>query len=95
MNSYNYFVYILTNEAGTLYIGVTNNLQLRVEQHKSGLIKGFTQKYKIKKLIYFEYFTHIEQAILREKELKGWTRGKKLEIIKAVNPGFKEIVLEY
>ncbi len=94
MKNHNYFVYILTNKVyTTIYIGVTNDLKMRVEQHKSGLIKGFTQKYKVNKLIYFEYFTDISQAIGREKELKGWKREKKFELINKVNSKWEEIIL--
>jgi len=94
MKNHNYYVYILKNNSGTLYIGVTNNLQLRIQQHKSGLIPGFTQKYKIHILIYYEYFTDISEAIRREKELKGWRREKKIELIIIKNLELKEIIIE-
>jgi putative endonuclease len=67
-----YFVYILTNRTRTLYVGVTNDLLRRVYEHRSGAIRGFTTKYKIHRLVYFEEFVDIRQAIAREKEIKGW-----------------------
>jgi len=85
-----YYVYILTNKAKTvLYIGVTNNLKVRLAQHKEGLnSKSFTSKYKTFYLVYFEKFTWIQLAIAREKEIKGWRRDKKIELIKTINPDF-------
>ena len=77
-----YYTYIMSNyNNSTLYIGVTNDLERRVIEHKSGLIPGFTNKYKCKKLVYFESFSDINQAIEREKQLKGWTRKRKEELI--------------
>jgi len=81
-----YFVYIMTNRSGTLYVGVTNNLERRVLEHKRGEIHGFTQRYKITKLIYFEDTNDISEAINREKELKGWLRSKKIALIESINP---------
>ncbi|MCO6173588.1 GIY-YIG nuclease family protein [Flavobacterium sp. NRK F10] len=85
-----YFVYILTNVNKTvLYIGVTNNLKARIEQHKTGVIektKSFTARYNVKHLVYYEKFTWIQEAIAREKELKGWRREKKEALIRKVNP---------
>jgi putative endonuclease len=83
-----YYVYIITNKAKTvLYIGVTNNLRLRLQQHNERLnLKSFTAKYNIHYLLYFEKFTWIQQAIAREKELKGWKRDRKIELIKSMNP---------
>jgi putative endonuclease len=73
----NYYIYILTNKSKTLYIGVTNNLNRRVYEHKSKLIEGFTKKYNLDKLVYFEVFNNIEDAIRREKQLKiGIGNGK-------------------
>lgn len=83
-----YYVYIITNMAKTvLYFGVTNNLRLRLQQHNERLnLKSFTAKYNIHYLLYFEKFTWIQQAIAREKELKGWKRDRKIELIKSMNP---------
>ena len=79
---------------GTLYIGITNDLILRVLQHKQDLIEGFTKKYQCHKLIYFEQTDNIESAILREKQLKGWNRKKKEALIKTKNPHWKDLYNE-
>ena len=86
-----YFVYIMTNRSGTLYIGVTNNLQRRIYEHKRKLVLDFTSKYNINRLIYFESTSDILEAISREKQLKGWTRKKKLDLIRITNPTFAEL----
>ena len=88
-----YYVYILTNKhRSTFYIGVTNNLKLRLEQHKNSYNKNsFTSKYNIEFLVYYEKFTWIQQAISREKELKKWNRNKKIDLIKETNPVFEFI----
>jgi putative endonuclease len=84
---HNYYVYIMTNYSKTvLYIGVTNDLSRRVGEHNNGFVKGFTQRYKCYYLIYYECFTDVNMAIQREKELKGWTREKKEELINGFNP---------
>ena len=84
-----YYIYILTNQKnGTLYIGVTNNLVRRVEEHKSGLVTGFTQKYKLTQLVYCEVFESIESAITREKHLKKYKRDWKLQLIERTNPNW-------
>jgi len=77
-----YFVYILANKSGMLYTGITNNLEQRLYQHKNKLNKGFTQKYNINRLVYFETTDDITAAISREKQIKGFLRNKKLELIK-------------
>lgn len=87
----NFYVYILTNNSETLYIGVTNNLERRLFEHKEGLISGFTQKYNLKKLIYYEHTSDVKAAIAREKQLKGWTRKKKLDLIMKINPQLQEL----
>ena len=82
-----YYVYILTNHTNSvLYIGVTNNLIRRLYEHKNGLLEGFSKKYKTHKLIYFEQTSDVEAAINREKQLKGWTRQKKENLIATQNP---------
>jgi len=86
-----YYVYIMTNRSGTLYIGVTNNIKQRVHQHKNKLIEGFTKKYNIDKLIYVETFGDVNSAIAREKTIKGWLRKKKIELIKTANPDWKDL----
>ena len=87
-----YYVYIMSNTSDTtVYIGVTNDIQRRVSEHKSGLIPGFTQKYNCTKLVYFEEYSDINQAIEREKKLKKWRREKKDWLIKTLNPEFKDL----
>ncbi len=86
-----YFVYILASDSGTLYVGVTNNLYRRVFEHKNKLVPGFTKKYGCKKLVYFENYDDINQAIKREKILKGWKRIKKQNLIKTINPRWKDL----
>jgi len=76
----------MASERRTLYIGVTNDLERRVAEHKSKLLPGFTSKYNVTRLVYFEEFSDIRDAIIREKVLKGWTRKKKIELIEALNP---------
>jgi len=91
----NYYVYILANKMnGTIYIGVTNNLKKRVFEHKSGLISGFTKKYKVRKLVYFEAHDWIDIAILREKRIKKWQRAWKIRIIERMNPDWKDLYNE-
>ena len=86
-----YWVYIATNKSYTLYTGVTNNLQRRIYEHHNKLVKGFTEKYNINKLIYFQEFNNPNDAIAAEKRIKGWTRIKKIQLIKSVNPEFKDL----
>ena len=86
------YVYILTNKANTLfYIGISGNIKTRFFQHRKHLIKGFTDKYNITKVIYIESFNSIIEAIEREKQLKGWKREKKIELIKTLNPNLKDL----
>ena len=81
-----YYVYIMSNKNNTtLYTGVTNEIKRRVSEHKSGLIPGFTKKYNCNKLVYYEVFSDINQAIDREKQIKGWKRSKKDELIDNYN----------
>ena len=88
----NYYVYILTSRRnGTLYIGVTNDLIKRIWEHKNHSKKGFTEKYNICQLIYFEQTNNINSAINREKQLKSWNRKWKLDLIEKVNPDWKDL----
>lgn len=91
MRDYNYFVYIVTNKSKTLYIGVTNNLERRMYEHKHKMFKGFSEKYNINKLIHQEYFNNINEAIAREKQLKGWRREKKIKLINEFNSEWKDL----
>jgi putative endonuclease len=83
---------MLTNKNNrVLYVGVTNDLRRRVFEHKSKLVKGFTQKYNVTKLVYFEDTRDVASALQREKEIKGWRREKKNNLIVAVNPSWKDL----
>jgi putative endonuclease len=86
-----YHVYIMASRSLNLYTGVTNNVYQRVQQHKSGEIEGFTRRYNINRLVYYETFEHIGNAIAREKQIKSWTRAKKLELIKSLNPTWQDL----
>jgi len=87
-----FWVYILTNKRNTaLYTGVTNNLSRRIFEHKTGLLDGFTKKYKAEKLVYFEEFNNAYDAIAREKQIKGWLRIKKIKLIITSNPSFDDL----
>jgi len=90
-----YFVYIMSNSSKMLYTGVTNDLEHRVFQHKAKQIEGFTKKYNLHRLVYFEAFGDIRVTIAREKEIKGWLRVKKVALIKSVNPGWKDLAPEW
>lgn len=90
-----YSVYILTNALNTtFYIGITNNLERRVYEHKHELLKGFSQKYKLRKLVYYEQCHTATDAIAREKQLKNWHRQWKINLIKTMNPEFKDLDAE-
>jgi putative endonuclease len=90
-----YHIYILCNASGVLYAGVTNNLESRVLQHKAKVVRGFTQKYDVTRLVYFEAFGDIRAAIAREKEIKGWRREKKLALIRQTNPKFRDLSKDF
>ena len=86
-----FYVYIMTNKSRTLYTGVTNNLERRVYEHKQKLIPGFTTKYNISRLVFFEATQDIRAAIEREKQIKGWLRSKKIALIESVNPQWEDL----
>ena len=89
-----YYVYILASKArGTLYIGVTSDLYKRIDEHKQGVMSGFTKKYSVKRLAYHEMFQEIEFAIAREKQLKNWHRQWKINQIESVNPLWNDLSL--
>jgi putative endonuclease len=90
-----YYVYIMTNRSRTLYTGVTNDLMRRVYEHKNKLIKGFTSKYNIKYLVYYETTSSIYSAIEPEKQIKGWLRRKKIALIDSMNPEWKDLSEEW
>ena len=88
----NYYVYILANKRnGTLYIGVTSNLQRRIQEYKEKQVEGFTEKYNVNKLVYFEQTTDVMSALTREKQLKKWNRAWKLNLIEKENPQWKDL----
>ena len=86
-----YYVYIMTNKSRTLYIGVTNNLERRAYEHKQKLTSGFTSRYNLTRLVYFEETQDIYAALSREKQLKGWLRVKKIALIESVNPQWEDL----
>ncbi len=86
-----YYVYIMSNQRGTLYAGITNDLEQRVYQHKNKLIEGFTKKYNVCNLVYMESFDNPEVAIKREKQLKKWNRNWKIKLIEKNNPDWKDL----
>ncbi len=86
-----YYLYILASLSGTLYIGITNNLERRIVEHKQGLISGFTKQHRVYRLVYFEVYSDVRNAIRREKQLKGWRREKKIALIRSTNPGWKDL----
>ena len=93
MQDQHYYVYILTRARNSVfYVGVTNNLVRRVHEHKMGLVEGFTQKYNIKKLVYYEQYEDIQLAIQREKSIKKWKRQYKINAIESMNPDWKDLL---
>ncbi|MBN2182302.1 MAG: GIY-YIG nuclease family protein [Sedimentisphaerales bacterium] len=90
-----YFVYILASKKnGTLYIGVTNNLLKRVYEHKNNIVRGFTEKYNVHNLVYYEIYNNIGSAINREKQMKKWKRQWKIELIEKTNPQWNDLYFE-
>ena len=85
-----YYVYIMASRSRVLYTGVTNDLARRVREHKRGLIPGFTSMYRITRLVHFEAFTDIRDAIAREKQVKGWVRARKVRLIEECNPTWED-----
>ena len=87
-----YYIYILSSTSGgALYIGITNDLKRRLYEHRSGLVPGFTERYNVHKLVYYETTGNVESAILREKQLKGWRRSKKEALIDSMNPERRDL----
>jgi putative endonuclease len=87
----NYFVYIMSSASRTLYVGVTNNLERRVYEHKEKLTDGFTSKYNVTQLVYYEETPDIYAAITREKQIKGWLRAQKVALIESMNPTWTDL----
>jgi putative endonuclease len=90
-----YYTYVLASDSGTFYIGFTGFLEQRVFQHKEKLIEGFTKKYGVHRLLYFESFDDAHVGIARETQLKGWTRAKKIALIEKHNPQWKDLSAEW
>jgi putative endonuclease len=86
-----YYVYIMASKSRVLYVGVTNDLQRRVEQHKQKLVESFTARYNITRLVYYEVTNNVHAALAREKEIKGWRRSKKVALIESVNPTWRDL----
>ncbi|AXT57771.1 GIY-YIG nuclease family protein [Aquimarina sp. AD1] len=91
-----YSVYILSNKKnGTIYIGITNNIERRIFEHKNKLVEGFSKKYNLNILIYFEVFRNVNEAILREKRLKNWNRQWKINLIEKENPNWTDLAKDW
>lgn len=90
-----YHVYIMSNVSKMLYTGVTGDLDMRILRHKTKQTDGFTKRYNIHRLVYLETFGDIRAAIVREKQIKGWLRAKKVALIESINPGWKELAPEW
>ncbi|MHB1391121.1 MAG: GIY-YIG nuclease family protein [Thermoleophilia bacterium] len=86
-----YYIYIMANRSRTLYVGVTNNLERRIFEHRNHLVDGFTKKYRITRLVYIEETSNVESAIMREKQIKSWRRDKKLNLIDGMNPAWDDL----
>lgn len=95
VNERTYWVYIMTNRSGTLYVGMTNDLVRRVAEHRQGQVPGFTARYKITRLIHAESCHDVVATIAREKELKGWRREKKLALIAESNPDWLDLAADW
>jgi putative endonuclease len=86
-----YYVYIMSSTSRRLYTGITNNVERRLYEHKHHLLKGFTDRYNIELLVYYEHFNEARAAIAREKQIKGWLRRKKIALIEAANPKWHDL----
>ncbi|MBK9780449.1 MAG: GIY-YIG nuclease family protein [Anaerolineales bacterium] len=90
-----YYVYIMASNSRVLYTGVTNNVERRIYEHKNKLVEGFTTKYNVNCLVHYEETNDVNVAIAREKQIKGWLRSKKIELIESVNPQWKDLSLDW
>ena len=96
MKEKRYYIYIITNQYhSVLYTGVTNNLRRRITEHRSGRGGVFSSKYQLKKLVYFEEGSEVNMAIMREKQIKGGSRQKKIELINSLNPEWEDLYMKY
>jgi putative endonuclease len=89
--NHTYYTYILVSQPGTLYVGMTNSIGRRVRQHRSKETPGFTARYDVTRLVYYEEFSYVLSAIRREKQIKGWTRKRKIALIESINPKWKDL----
>ncbi len=92
---HDYYVYIMSSLQKAIYIGVTNDLERRVSEHKAKIYEGFSKRYNCTILVYYEYFTDINEAIDREKQIKKWRREKKIWLIESENPNWKDLAFDY
>jgi putative endonuclease len=95
MSTKEYYVYIMSNASYTLYVGITSNLEQRVYQHKNKVTDGFTARYNVTWLVYYASTNDVTEAIAREKQIKGWTRAKKLALIREFNPTWRDLSLDW
>ncbi|HEU5400055.1 MAG TPA: GIY-YIG nuclease family protein [Terriglobales bacterium] len=95
MKEWQFFVYIMANRSRNIYTGMTNSLLRRVAEHKSGKIEGFTKRYRIHRLVYYESFRYVGNAINREKEIKGWDRARRVALIESVNPTWEDLAADW
>jgi len=95
MRQYQYYVYIMAGKSAVLYTGVTNNVERRVLEHKRKLAPGFTRQYNVDRLVYYETWADVRDAIAREKQIKGWLRKKKVALIESKNPGWEDLSAEW
>jgi putative endonuclease len=95
MSERTFYVYLLASKSRRLYVGVTNNLERRLFEHKSKLVDGFTKQYNIDRLVYFEQTTDVLSAIAREKQIKGWSRSKKICLVEAGNRSWEDLSAEW
>jgi putative endonuclease len=91
MRDYDYYVYIMASKSRVLYTGMTNNLSARVLEHKSDQIEGFTKRFRVHRLVYFESFNYVRSAIAREKEIKHWVRQRRVALIESMNPTWEDL----
>jgi putative endonuclease len=92
---YKFFIYIMASRSRVLYTGITNDLAVRVFQHKTGCFAGFTQHYRVHRLVYFESFRYVRTAIAREKEIKHWTRLRRVQLIESINPAWEDLAASW
>ncbi len=86
-----YYIYIMASSSDVLYVGITNNLIRRINEHRTWKIEGFSKKYNCHRLVFYEYTEYVIDALLREKTIKSWSRKKKIQLIQSVNPNWKDL----